>query len=60
VFPHKKKERIKMQRNSKAKNVILAEAPLQQAVAIVNSNTSAAPREKRKEDASKPLYLKRV
>jgi hypothetical protein len=49
-----------MQRNSKAKRVIYAEMPLQQAVTVTDSNTSAAPLEKRKEDASKPLYLKRV
>jgi len=49
-----------MQHNSKAKRVIHAEVPLEQAVAIIDSSTSAAPREKNKEDASKPLYLKRV
>jgi hypothetical protein len=49
-----------MQRNSKAKRGICAEMSLQQAVAVIDSNTSVTPLEKRKEDASKPLYLKRV
>jgi hypothetical protein len=49
-----------MQCNSKAKRGNRFEMPLQQAVAVTDSNTSATPLEKRKEDASKPLYLKRV
>jgi hypothetical protein len=49
-----------MRNNSKAKPVIYAETQLQQAVAIIGSNASSVPLEKRKEDASKPLYLKRV
>jgi hypothetical protein len=48
-----------MQRNSKAKRAAYAEMPFL-AVAVIDSNPSATPQEKRKEDASKPLYLKRV
>jgi len=60
VFPARTKERIKMNRNSKAKLDIGTEMPLQNAVAVIDSNVSAAPLEKRKKDADKPLYLKRV
>ena len=49
-----------MQCNSKAKRGNLVEMPLEQAVAVIDTNTSVAPLKKRKEDASKPLYLKRV
>ncbi|MCJ7761871.1 hypothetical protein MUP38_00255 [Candidatus Bathyarchaeota archaeon] len=49
-----------MHRNSKAKSVICAEVPLQHAVAVIDSNTSVVSLEKRKKDADKPLYLKRV
>ena len=49
-----------MQRNSKTKRGICAEMPLQQAVTVTDSNTSVTPLEKRKEDADKPLYIKRV
>jgi hypothetical protein len=47
-------------RNSKAKLDIYAETPLQDAVAVIDNNPSTASLEKRKEDASKPLYFKRV
>jgi hypothetical protein len=49
-----------MQCNSKAKRGNSVEMPLAQAVAVIDSSTLVAPREKKKEDASKPLYLKRV
>jgi len=58
-----------MPRNSKAKLEIYAEIPLQltpknsikeHAVTVTNSGNSDMPLEKRKEDADKPLYLKRM
>ncbi|MCW4044007.1 MAG: hypothetical protein NWE94_00640 [Candidatus Bathyarchaeota archaeon] len=49
-----------MQRNSKTKSGNCVEMPLQQAVAVIGSTASAVPLDKRKEDADKPLYLKRV
>ncbi len=49
-----------MQCNSKAKRGKSVEMPLAEVVTVIDSSTLAAPREKKKEDASKPLYLKRV
>jgi len=58
-----------MRRNSKAKLEIYAKMPLQlisensieePVVIAADSDTSNMRREKRKEDASKPIYLKRV
>jgi hypothetical protein len=49
-----------MQCNSKAKHDKGFEIPLEQAVAVIDSNTPAVPQEKRKADANKPLYLKRI
>jgi hypothetical protein len=43
----------------KAKRGNSVEVPLAEAVAVIDS-TVAVPREKRKEDASKPLYIERV
>ncbi len=60
MFPARTKERIKMNRNSKAKLDTCTEMQLQNAVTVIDSNASAAPLEKRKKDADKPLYLKRV
>lgn len=54
------KERIRMQRNSKAKRGNHVEMPFQHVVAVIDSTVSAAPLDKGKEDADKPLYLKRV
>jgi hypothetical protein len=59
---------MKMRRNSKAKLEIYAKMPLQlisedseaHVVIAADSSTSKMSLEKRKEDASKPLYLKRV
>ena len=58
----------KMRRNQKAKLDVYAEMPLQlisedseaHVVIAADSGTSNMPLEKRKEDASKPLYLKRI
>jgi len=56
--------KIKVRRRSKAKVDNQAEMPLQlieEAVVIAAiSDNSNIPRKKRKEDASKPLYLKRI
>jgi len=60
VFSAKIKEMIRTYRNSKVKRVNRAEVPLQHVVAIIDSNASAASLKKRKDDAGKPLYLKRV
>jgi hypothetical protein len=49
-----------MHRNSKAKLDTCTEIQLQNAVTVIDSNASTAPLEKRKKDADKPLYLKRV
>jgi hypothetical protein len=55
-----------MPRKSKAKLEIYAEIPLQlnsireHAVTVTKSGNSDMPLEKRKEDADKPLYLKRM
>ena len=58
-----------MPRKSKAKLEIYAEIPLQIAannlieehvVTVTDSGNSDMPLEKRKEDADKPLYLKRM
>jgi hypothetical protein len=49
-----------MRRNSKAKLGTYTEMPLQNAVAVIDSNASASSLEKRKKDADEPLYLKRV
>jgi hypothetical protein len=60
---------MKMRRNSKAKLDVYAKMPLQlisensieeRVVIAAISGTSNMPLEKRKEDASKPLYLKRI
>ncbi len=51
---------IEMQYNSKAKHDSNVEVQFAEAVAVIDSSTSAVPREKRKEDAGKPLYLERV
>jgi hypothetical protein len=60
---------MKMRRTSKTKLEIHAEMPLQlvsensleeNIVTAADSSTTSMPLEKRKEDASKPLYLKRV
>jgi hypothetical protein len=60
---------MKVRRTSKAKSDSQVEMPLQlmlenavkeHVVIAVDSSISNMPREKRKEDASKPLYLKRV
>jgi hypothetical protein len=60
---------MKMPRNSKAKLEIYAKIPLQlipessmeePVVTVADSGTSSTPPERRKEDASKPLYLKRI
>jgi hypothetical protein len=60
---------MKMRRNSKAKLEIYAKMPLQlipensieePVVTVADSGTSNMPLKKRKEDASKPIYLKRV
>jgi hypothetical protein len=59
---------MKMRRNPKAKLDIYAKMPLQlisedsetHIVIAADSGTSTMPPEKRKEEASKPLYLKRV
>jgi hypothetical protein len=60
---------MKMRRNPKAKLDIYAKMPLQLisensieelVVTAAVSGTSNMPLEKRKEEASKPLYLKRV
>ena len=45
-----------MPRNSKAKLEVYAEIPLE----LTNSGKLDLPLEKRKEDARKPLYLKRM
>ena len=59
----------KMRRNQKAKLDVYAEMPLQlisensieeRVVIAAIGDNSNMPREKRKEDARKPLYLKRV
>jgi len=53
-----------VRRNPKAKLDIDVEVPLQlveeRAVAVVDNDASNMSLEKRKEDASKPLYIKRV
>ena len=49
-----------MRRNSKAKLETCTEMPLQNAAAVIDSKASASSLEKRKKDADKPLYLKRV
>ena len=60
-----------MRRNSKAKLDVHAEIPCQMipenledleelAVTVADSSTVVVPREKRKEDAGKPLYIKRI
>jgi len=55
-----------MPRKSKAKLEIYAEIPLQlnsireHAVTVTNSGNADMPLEKRKADADKPLYLKRM
>ncbi len=49
-----------MKCNSKVKRVKSFEIQLEQAVAVVDSNTSVVPQEERKADANKPLYLKRM
>jgi hypothetical protein len=60
---------MKMRRTPKAKLDIHTEMPLQlisensleeHVVTIADSGTSNMPLEKRKEDANKPLYLKRI
>ena len=58
--PPREKESIKMQCNSKEKHDKRFEIPLEQAAAVIDSNTPAVPQEKRKADANKPLYLKRI
>jgi hypothetical protein len=51
---------MKMGRNPKAKLDIISEDSEAQIVIAADSGTSNISPEKRKEDASKPLYLKRV
>lgn len=60
MFPARTRERINMRRNPKAKLDTCTEMPLQNATAVIDSNASAAPLEKRKKDADRPLYLRRV
>jgi len=49
-----------MSPKSKGKLEIYQEMPIEQAIVVIDSSSSALSLEKRKEDASKPLYLKRV
>jgi len=60
LLPARTKERIKMNRKVKAKLGTCTEMPLQNAVAVIDSKASASSLEKRKKNADKPLYLKRV
>jgi hypothetical protein len=49
-----------MSPKSKEKLEIYQLMPIQQTIVVIDSSPSALSLKKRKEDASKPLYLKRV